>query len=201
MNYEIILATNNKGKVKEVRDVLAPHGIIVYGLSDLNLDIDFIEGDGSYLENAAIKAKEVSKYTSYPILADDSGLEIEALDNRPGVHSSRYMKECGSNIKAMEQILSDLEGSKNRKAKFICTMCLYNVEDKPLYFTGEIEGEIAGEIHNGENGFGYDPIFLVKEKGMTFSELSEEEKNKISHRARALTKVLTYLRINGLISK
>ncbi len=201
MNFEIIFASNNKGKIEEVRNILAPHGIVVYGLKDLNLDVEFKEGDSSYLENAFIKAEAVSKYTSYPILADDSGLEIEALDNRPGIHSSRYMEECGSNIKAMENILIDLEDKESRKAKFICTMCLINVEKKPLYFIGEVEGEIASEIHNGENGFGYDPIFFVKEEGKTFSELSKDEKNKISHRARALKKVLTYLRINGLITR
>lgn len=201
MNYEIILATNNKGKVKEVRDILSPHGIIVYGLSDLNLDIEMNEGDSSYEENALIKAEAVSKYTSYPVLADDSGLEVEALEDRPGVHSSRYMKECGSNRAAMNKIIEDLAGNSNRKARFKCTMCLLNVEDKPLYFTGEIEGEISGEIREGEGGFGYDPIFYVREEEKAFSELSEEEKNKISHRARALKKVLTYLRINGLISK
>ncbi len=201
MNYEIIFASNNKGKVKEVRDILSPHGIVVYGLSDLNLDVEFEEGDDSYLENALIKAEAVKKYTSYPILADDSGLEVIALDNWPGVHSSRFMKECGSNLAAMEKIIADLKEKEDRSAKFVCVMCLVNVEDKPLYFTGEVIGEIASEIHAGDSGFGYDPIFYLKEEGKTFSELTESEKNKISHRARALRKVLTYLRINGLISR
>ncbi|MCD8209845.1 MAG: RdgB/HAM1 family non-canonical purine NTP pyrophosphatase [Coprobacillus sp.] len=201
MNFEIILATSNKHKLKEVRDILSPHGIVLYGLSDLNLPpLQDKEGDSSYEENAFIKAKEVSKYTTYPIIADDTGLEIEALNNRPGIHSSRYIEECGGREQAFKNIIHDLEG-RDRKAKFISTICLLNVEDKPLYFVGETWGHIREEVSQKDNGFGYDPIFYCEEINKTYSEISEQEKNQVSHRAKALKKLLTYLRIYGYISK
>ncbi len=201
MNFEIILATSNKHKLQEVRDILSPHGIVVYGLNDLNLPpLKGEEGDTSYEENALLKTQEVSKYTTYPIIADDTGLEIEALDNKPGIHSSRYIQECGSREQAFTNIIHDLEG-KNRRAKFICTICLLNMEEKPLYFVGETEGHITEEVSTQDNGFGYDPIFYCDEIKKTYSEITEKEKNLVSHRAKALKKLLTYLRIYGYISK
>ncbi len=202
MNFEIILATSNKHKLQEVRDILSPHGIIVYGLSDLNLsDPNVEEGDSSYMENALLKATEVSKYTNYPIIADDSGLEIHALEDFPGVHSSRFIKECGGRDEAFTYILERLSGKENRSASFMCTVCLINTEDKPLYFIGEAPGRITETVSPVDNGFGYDPIFYSEELGKTYSEASEEEKNRCSHRAKALIKLLTYLRLNGYINK
>ena len=197
MNYEIILATNNKHKLKEVREILSPHNIIVYGLSDLNIKLPEVEENGkTYAENALIKAKAVQAFTTMPVISDDSGLEIEAMNNQPGLHSARFAEEKGGHDKAIQYILDYLKDKGNRKAKFYCDIVLVNEEEKPLLFEGIVDGEISKEP-KGESGFGYDPIFFCKETGKTYAEMSEEEKNKASHRGKALKKLLTYLKITG----
>lgn len=196
MNYEIVLATNNKHKLQEVRAFLSPHKIVVYGLSDLNLKPENVEENGkNYFENALIKAKSVAKLCDLPIIADDSGLEIEALDNEPGLHSARYAESLGGHANAINEILKRLENKNNRKARFVCDIVLVNESDKPLLFEGIAPGEIA-DAPLGEGGFGYDPIFQSSEINKRFSELTQEEKNKVSHRGKALLKLLTYLRIS-----
>ncbi len=196
MNYEIVLATNNKHKLQEVRGFLAPHKIVVYGLSDLNLKPEDVEENGkNYYENALIKARSVAKLVDLPIIADDSGLEIEALDNEPGLHSARYAESLGGHANAFKEIFKRLEGKDNRKARFVCDIVLVNETDKPLLFEGIAPGEIATDVL-GEGGFGYDPIFHSYEANKRFSELTQEEKNKVSHRGKALLKLLTYLRIS-----
>ena len=200
MNFEILLATNNKHKLQEVREILSPHGIIVYGISDLNLDYhEPIEDGLTYKDNALIKANALKELTDLPIIADDSGLEIEAMDNKPGLYSARYAKENGGHSEAFKIIFKNLEG-KSRKARFVCDIILVNIEDKPLLFEGICPGNIATEP-KGKEGFGYDPIFIPDGFNNSFAELKEKEKNDISHRGRALKKLLTYLRINGLIKK
>lgn len=196
MNYEIVLATNNKHKLQEVRAFLSPHKIVVYGLNDLNLKPENVEENGkNYFENALIKAKSVAKLCDLPIIADDSGLEIEALDNEPGLHSARYAESLGGHANAINEILKRLENKNNRKARFVCDIVLVNESDKPLLFEGIAPGEIA-DAPLGEGGFGYDPIFQSSEINKRFSELTQEEKNKVSHRGKALLKLLTYLRIS-----
>ena len=198
MNYEIILATSNKHKLKEVREILAPHHIILYGLSDLSSKLPEVDENGStYAENALIKAKAVQKITKLPIISDDSGLEIMALNKEPGIHSARYAESLGGHDNAIKEILKRLEDKEDRSARFVCDIVLLNVEDKPLVFEGIAEGTIGFE-KMGEGGFGYDPIFISKETGKCFAEMGEE-KNAISHRAKALKKLLTYLKINGLV--
>lgn len=197
MNYEIVLATNNAHKLKEVREILSPHKIVVYGLSDLGLKPEEVdENADTYCGNALIKARAVQKLTTLPIIADDSGLEIEAMDNKPGLHSARFAIECGGHDSAIKYILHLLKDKENRKARFVCNIVLLNVEEKPLLFEGIAPGVIALEKY-GEGGFGYDPVFISDELGKTFAEASEEEKNKASHRGKALKKLLTYLKING----
>ena len=199
MNYEIVLATTNKHKLQEVRQILSPHKIVVYGLNDLGLKVEDVEENGkTYAENALIKAKAVQKVTSFPIIADDSGLEIIPLDNRPGMFSARYASEMGGHDKAIAQILEDLKDKDDRSAQFVCDIVLLNVEDKPLIFEGIAKGTIAKEPQ-GEGGFGYDPVFVSDETGTCFGTMPEGEKNTVSHRAKALKKLLTYLRINGFI--
>jgi len=200
MNYEIILATNNKHKLQEVREILSPHGIVVYGLSDLQLHPEEPEENGKdYYENALIKAKSVQKLTILPVIADDSGLEVLALDNKPGLHTARYAEECGGHIQAMEKIIEDIKG-KDRKARFVCDIVAVNLEDKPLLFEGIANGTIALE-RDGDEGFGYDPIFVSDDFNKTFARLTKEEKNARSHRALALKKLITYLKISGKIFK
>lgn len=198
MNYEIVLATGNKHKLKEVREILSPHHIIVYGLSDLASKLEDVEENGTtYAENALIKAKAVQKITTMPIISDDSGLEIKALNNEPGIHSARYAESLGGHDNAIKEILKRLEDKKDRSARFVCDIVLLNVDTKPLIFEGVAEGTIAKE-KMGEGGFGYDPIFISKETGKCFALLGEE-KNTVSHRAKALKKLLTYLKINGFV--
>ena len=196
MNYEIVLATNNAHKLKEVREILAPHKIVVYGLNDLNLKPEDVEENAdNYYGNALIKAKSVQKLTDLPIIADDSGLEIEAMDNAPGLRSARFASEHGGHDNAIKYILNYLENKDNRKARFICDIVLLNVEKEPLLFEGIVPGHIAKEPY-GEGGFGYDPIFICDELNKTYAEMSNEEKNRVSHRGKALKKLLTYLKIN-----
>lgn len=197
MNYEIILATNNAHKLKEVREILSPHKITVYGLNDLNLKPEDVEENAdNYFGNALIKAKSVQKLTTMPIIADDSGLEITAMDHQPGLHSARFASECGGHDKAIQKILDFLKDKKDRSARFVCDIVLLNVEKDPLLFEGIANGRIAQEPY-GKGGFGYDPVFISNELEKTFAEASEEEKNKASHRGKALKKLLTYLKING----
>ena len=201
MNYEIVLATNNKHKLQEVREILSPCGIVVYSPRDLNMDVpEPIENGKTYYENALIKAKNLAKYTIFPVIADDSGLEVEAMDNKPGIYSARFATECGGHDKAIQTILDNLKDKDNRKARFICDIVLVNVEDKPLLFEGIVEGEIADQTY-GEKGFGYDPVFICKEANKCYGLMQNTEKNIYSHRAKALKKLVTYLRINGLIKK
>ena len=198
MNYELILATNNKHKLKEVREILSPHNIIVYGLSDLNIKLPEIEENGkTYAENALIKASAVQKFTTMPIISDDSGLEIKALNNEPGLHSARYAESLGGHDNAIKEILKRLEDKDDRSAQFVCDIVLLNVDKKPLTFEGIAKGKIAKE-KMGEGGFGYDPIFISDETGECFA-LMQDNKNTVSHRAKALTKLLIYLKINGFV--
>lgn len=199
MNYEIILATNNKHKLQEVRQILSPHKIVVYGLNDLNLKVKDVEENGkTYAENALIKAKAVQELTTMPIIADDSGLEITALDNRPAMFSARFASSLGGHDNAIKEIVKELEDKKDRSARFICDIVLLNVDKKPLTFEGIAKGTIAKE-KQGEGGFGYDPIFISDETGTCFGTMEQNEKNTVSHRAKALKKLLAYLKINGFV--
>ena len=201
MNFEILLATNNKHKLQEVREILSPHGIIVYCISDLNLDYkEPIEDGKTYKDNALIKANALKELTSLPIIADDSGIEIEALDNKPGLFSSRFASELGGYENAFNFIFDKVKEKNNSKARFMCDIILVNIEDRPLLFEGICEGNIAKEVR-GNDGFGYDPIFIPDGYDKSFAEIERKEKNMISHRGRALKKLLVYLRLNGYIKK
>lgn len=195
MNFEIVLASSNNHKVKEVREILSPYGIILYGLNDLNLKIKDIEENGAtYKENALIKAKAVAELVDMPVIADDSGLEIEALDNAPGIYSARFASEKGGHDKAIEYILENVK--ENRKARFVCDIIALNLAKDPLFFEGIAEGTIADKPY-GNGGFGYDPIFISNETGKCYAELDDDTKNRVSHRGKALNKLLMYLKITG----
>lgn len=198
MNYELLVASSNRHKVDEIRKILSPHKITVYGLKDLNIDeIDVNEDGKTYQENALIKANAYKGFINKPIIADDSGIEIDALNGKPGLLSARFADEMGGHQKAMEYIISKVKEKGIDTARFICNIVLVNQEDKPLVFQAIIEGKINTSIE-GINGFGYDPIFIPDGQNKTYAELSEDEKNKLSHRARALGKLILYLRINDL---
>ncbi|MFA5283544.1 MAG: RdgB/HAM1 family non-canonical purine NTP pyrophosphatase [Bacilli bacterium] len=198
MNLEIVLATNNAHKVHEYREIFKNLPIVFYSLSDLNIAIDVKESGTNYAENALIKAQAIRKFTALPILSDDSGLEIDSLDNFPGLHSSRFALSSGGNISANKKILKMMENKKDRKASFHCAIVFLLNGDKPLYFEGICPGTILKERY-GEGGFGYDPIFYSSEGNIRFGEASEDEKNAFSHRAKASRKLITYLKVKKLI--
>ena len=195
MNKEICVATNNKGKLKEYREILAPMGFVIYSPSDLNIECDPTEDGSTYRENALIKAKALSKLVKFPVLADDSGLEIHALGTFPGIYSSRFAEEMGGYPNAYKEIFRRLEGKEDRTAHFNCTICyLSEISAKPFYFEGKCPGTILFEPH-GDHGFGYDPIFHSEEADLDFGIASEQEKNRYSHRAKAIAKLRLFLAI------
>ncbi len=194
MNKQICLATNNKGKLAEYRQILAPMGYIIYCPSDLNLDIDVEETGEDYRSNAYLKAKAQAEVVPFPVISDDSGIEIRAMDYKPGLFSARFAKECGSYPKAFEKIFSEIKG-KDRYAQFRCCICyLASAEAKPLYFEGICPGHIL-EAPAGDHGFGYDPIFHCEEADVDFGLADEKTKNTYSHRAKAIQKLKVFLAI------
>ena len=198
MNFEIVVATTNKHKMKEYREILAPHGITLYSFSDLNITLPDVEENGTnYEENALIKVNACKDIVKFPVLSDDSGLEVESLDNKPGLNTARFAKECGGQILANNKIVETCS-KENRNAKFKCVISLANLTNKPLIFEGVCEGKIKEE-YNNEESFGYDPIFIENTSGKLFSDLAGKEKNKLSHRGKACKKLITYLKLYGYI--
>lgn len=184
----IVFATNNKNKLKEVRSKIQDE---ILGLTDIGCTEDIEETGNTFEDNALIKAKYVLDKYGYACFADDSGLEVEALNGAPGVYSARYAGEHGNAEANMNKLLTVLSNEKNRKAKFVTVICLVK-DGTTNFFRGEIHGKITME-KRGSDGFGYDPIFIPDGYDKTFAELSLEEKNKISHRALAIEKMLAYL--------
>lgn len=184
---KVVLATNNRHKLVEVKSILEPLGYEVLSLKDLDLDIDPEEDGLTFEENALIKAREVKKVVDYPVIADDSGFEVEFLDNKPGVFSARFLGEDTSYEVKNKHIIEKLQGAKEdmRVARFVSVIAFIDIDGNENCFRGEVTGIVSDEPR-GSNGFGYDPIFLVKELGKTFAELTMEEKNSFSHRGNAL---------------
>jgi len=181
----IILATKNNGKVTEMADILAPYGITVISQKDAGIDVDVIETGLTFEENAEIKARAVSMLCDDPVLADDSGLCIDALGGKPGIFSARYGGEQLPYSEKIKGILTELEGAENRDAHFECSMVLVYPDGKKISSTGIVNGEILTEP-KGTGGFGYDSIFYCNELRKSFGEATEEEKNAVSHRGKAL---------------
>jgi XTP/dITP diphosphohydrolase len=190
----MVLATKNKNKLREVSEFLAPHGIEVVSLHEFP-DLPEIEEYGeTFKENAIIKATEACMFTGLMALADDSGLEVDCLEGLPGVYSSRFGGEDKDDTANNKKLLELLEGvpAEQRTARFKCVMAIATTDCFVYTAEGTCEG-VIGEQPRGEGGFGYDPLFYLPEYGKTFAELDLEIKNKISHRARALTGVLDIL--------
>ena len=191
---KIVLASSNKNKVREIKQIFSPFNIEIIGMDEVAPNMPEIEETGNtYYENALIKVKAVSKYTDLPIMSDDSGLEVSALDNGPGIYSARYAEKLGGYIPAMEKIIEICKEKGVFDAKFVCCIVLYNLEKEPLRFDGIVPGKVTTEVHQG-NGFGYDPFFISDELEKTFAEYPAEVKNKYSHRAKALEKMINYLK-------
>lgn len=188
MKQKIVLATGNKGKVKEMADVLADFGFEVIAQTDLGIESPEETGL-TFVENALLKARHASEKSGLPAIADDSGLVVEALGNAPGLYSARYAGVEGDNADAMNRakLLQELTHCTNRKAKFVsCIVMLQHPNDpSPIIAEGDCAGEIA-LAEKGENGFGYDSLFFYAPKNCTFAQLDPSEKKQISHRANAL---------------
>lgn len=187
MFKKILAATTNPGKVREIKEILSDYEII--SLKEAGIDIDVEENGSTFAENAFIKAAEISKVSNLPVLADDSGLEIEALGGRPGVYSARYAGEDAPysvKIKRLAEELKDVPPDK-RYAQFACAVCLIFPDGRKVEGFGVSCPGIVLETPKGENGFGYDPVFYSIDYKKTFAEMSPEEKNQVSHRKAALT--------------
>ena len=199
---KIFIATANKHKKSELLKILPSQNNKGEKFKYLTF-LDFPnltspeENALTLKENALIKARALQKVTTMPIISDDTGLEILSMDNKPGLHTARYAESLGGHQEAFKDIFKNIEG-KDRSATFVCDIVLLNVEDKPLRFEARIPGHIAESV-KGESGFGYDPIFICDEVGKTYASLTSEEKNRVSHRGKALKKLVTYLKINNLI--
>lgn len=187
MGDKIIFATGNAGKMREIRDILKDMDLEIFSMKEAGIDIDIEENGLTFEENAIIKAKAVSVYTDAIVLADDSGLEIDYLNKEPGIYSARYLGEDTPFSAKSKNLIERLEGvpDEKRTARFVCAIAAVMPDGEVITALGTIEGRI-GYREEGENGFGYDPIFYVPEYGCTTAQLSEEQKNRISHRYRAL---------------
>ncbi len=183
---KIILASNNKNKLREFREILEPMGFEVISQSEAGADIEVEETGSSFEENAYLKAKAIYDMLGLPVISDDSGLEVDALGGAPGIYSARYAQEG----KRCARILSELENvpDEKRTARFRCCICYIDKSGAAHTVSGACEGRIGYE-KLGTNGFGYDPIFMFGDR--SFAQLSSEEKNKVSHRSDALNKFKT----------
>jgi XTP/dITP diphosphohydrolase len=188
---KLTFATNNSHKLQEVSQILA--GVMQVGsLSDIACTDDIPETGDTLEDNALQKARYVYEKFGVDCFADDTGLEVESLNGEPGVYSARYAGESKSDTANMQKLLQNLQGISNRKARFRTVIALI-LEGKEYIFAGEIRGNIT-ETRSGTNGFGYDPIFQPEGFDRTFAELTSEEKNSISHRARATEQMLLFLK-------
>lgn len=190
---KLIVASNNKGKLKEIKEIL--NGIYeVVPMGEAGFTDDIVEDGNSFYENALIKAKTVSEALNADALADDSGLCVEALSGEPGIYSARYSGQHGDDAANRAKLLKELEGKENRKAKFVSAVVLYKTDGKIVKGVGETYGTIAFK-EEGTNGFGYDSLFVSDDLRKSFGVASSEEKNSISHRKRALIDLLRHLAI------
>lgn len=182
---ELVIASNNKNKVREITQILGNFFDRMYSLKDLGIDIEIEETGATFYENALIKAKAVSERTGMAALSDDSGLEVIALGGAPGVYSARYAGTDGDDAANNALLLENMEYTDDRRARFVSCVVLYFPDGQVISAEGETAGEILRE-KQGENGFGYDPLFYSLDLKKSFGESSAEEKNGVSHRARAL---------------
>ena len=184
----IIFATGNAGKMREIREIMADMDMEICSMKEAGISLDIEENGTTFEENAQIKAKAVAACTKDIVLADDSGLEVDYLNKEPGVYSARYLGEDTSYDIKNNHIIDLLAGvpDDQRTARFVCVIACAFPDGRTITVRGVIEGRIGYE-QKGENGFGYDPIFYVPEFGCTTAELSSEDKNKVSHRGKALT--------------
>ena len=182
---KIIAATNNANKVREICEIFTPLGFDVVPQASAGIEIEVEETGDTFKKNALIKARAVAMLTDDYVIADDSGLCVEVLGGRPGVMSARYAGEGATDKEKINKLLGELDGVEDRSAKFCCCIAMIFPDGRELTAEGEVKGRILKEPR-GENGFGYDPVFFSDELSKTFAEATNEEKNSVSHRGRAL---------------
>lgn len=194
---KIFVATRNEGKVKEIRSYLAPMGYEIFSLIDVPEFPEIEETGSTFEENALIKAKALFDLVKIPVIADDSGLEVDLLDSRPGVYSARFSGDDATDERNNSKLLEELgdSGLNERTAIFRCVIALYDGLSV-RYFEGTCEGNIAFQF-KGTNGFGYDPLFVPRGYTQTFAELDVKIKNRISHRGKALQSLVKYLELEN----
>lgn len=184
-NMVFAVATNNKKKLAEIQRILDSFGIQAKTLKELGVEIEIEENGTTFQENAVIKAKTIAEMVSLPTISDDSGLEVDYLNGDPGVYTARYAGENASDDENIDKLLNALNGvnKENRTARFVSAVCLYTPQGEYTVCTGTCEGWIGFE-RLGDGGFGYDPVFMVGD--ISYSQMSAQEKDKISHRGSAL---------------
>lgn len=194
---QIVIASNNPGKLREIQALLAPLGLEVLPQSAFNVT-EAEEPHHTFVENALAKARHASGIARLPALADDSGICVEALEGAPGVYSAHYAGFPKSDDRNNRKLIQDLRGKANRRAHYYCVMVLIRHADdpEPLIAEGRWQGEVIDQPR-GAGGFGYDPYFLLPDRGRTAAELSAEEKNRVSHRGQALRRLLSSLQERG----
>ena len=197
MTKTLVLATGNQGKVKELAQMLSPLDINVVPQSDFNVS-SVPETGTTFVENAIIKARHAAKVTGLPAIADDSGLEVDALNGAPGVYSARFAGDDATDQDNIDKLLIELGDNPIRSARFWCVLVLMRHSDDPtpLICSASWEGQIT-QAQDGQGGFGYDPIFYVSELDCTSAQLTKEQKNAISHRGQALKSLLSELKLKG----
>ena len=192
---KIIAATNNENKVREICEIFTPLGFEVVSQSNAGIDVEVEETGNTFEKNALIKARAVAMVTDDCVIADDSGLCVDALGGRPGVMSARYAGPDATDADRIEKLLGELKGETDRSAKFMCSSACIYPDGRELVAAGEVKGHILDEPR-GENGFGYDPVFFSDELSKTFAEATNEEKNSVSHRGRALAAMYEKIKNN-----
>jgi XTP/dITP diphosphohydrolase len=189
---KIVIATFNEGKLKEFKDLFNNSSFEILSLKDFTID-DIDETGSSYEENAMLKAKKASELSNNPSLGDDSGLEVKLLNNDPGLFSARYSGKNATDETNIKKLLKATKNLENTKAKFVSTLAFYDPQKNlELFSFGELEGEIIKE-KKGDKGFGYDPVFKIKNSCLTLAEISFKERMKISHRAKSTQEMLRHL--------
>jgi len=194
MIKEVVLATGNKGKVKEFAKLLEGVFGNIISLSDLGSPPEVIEDGLTFRDNALKKAREIAEYSKKLTLADDSGLQVDALNGRPGVYSARFSGDGATDKSNIDKLLTELGDNPNRKARFVCVLALVDPNGMELVVEGICEGVILDKPR-GEGGFGYDPVFYLPDRDKTMAEIDPELKNQISHRANALKKLKLELEV------
>ena len=192
---KILIATTNQGKVQEIRNLVKGLPALFLSLSEVPDIPEVLEDGATFEENALKKAREMAYSTGIVTLADDSGLCVDALDGRPGVHSARYAGEDASDEEKYLRVLEEMQDvpDSERSARFVCAVALVAPDGEEKLFRGVCEGRITREPR-GSSGFGYDPIFYFEEAGCTFAQMDQESKNRVSHRGRALREFAEFLR-------